>query len=112
MYEDRVFQAQYDRLKARLRDRAAGKTLWFTRGEFHDPAFRDTAPKSHIFAGRDPVPGAKPYNVRTTALCGYRIDTAEILDGPLVPTLRAPAKKSGLRCSRCERAAAREKEQP
>lgn len=91
----------WDRRLGKLRSLAgSGKRIWFNRGPFHQPRFRDTPTMWHVLASREPV-GDTPGSYRWSAICGY----GKVFDEILLETPRlklgATQPKRSEQCSRC-----------
>jgi hypothetical protein len=87
------------RLKKASEAYKLGKPIWFSRGSFTDPDYRDVAtPKWHVFKDRVKVEDKHVYI--WVARCGYRHKFWEIIeDVPEMALGRPPAVKD--RCTRC-----------
>lgn len=78
--------------------------VWWTRGGFHSPEYRDNVPKWHILRARIHSGEPKDWDVIWVAQCGYEYVNDDLLGW--FRDFRKTAPKKADRCAKCEDALA------
>lgn len=80
----------------------AQKPVWWRRPSFHSSAFRDTAPKWHVFSARRRSGDTeRKWDYTWSGLCGYEHTRSDFLGGA-AGAVRITAPKRSDRCIRCD----------